>query len=495
MMDSSDDAARQDLPTTADAERLLGEGKLAEAREIFERLHAEDPKSAKVQGLLALTLFKMSEFERAAELYEQLVHDNPIDPTLRINLGLVCVKSQKFERAIEELEIALDLDPEHKKAQSYLGLALAQIGQYARAQACFIRAGNLNMAERMEQALKESGGDVPVAGDRPAEAAGSPPETGAGAMAEMAEEIPDAQAAAVPEVAGGAAPPAEWRDELTVEIIDGIEVDSDVELAEAMEAEAFGESAPAEVEALDIDLDSADAPGARLDSPPIQQVVGKVRFNSKHFDSLDMVGTQTTLAGNEGDDPFVLGAPVEIRVRGELFSRIGGLLIATGELGFAPVQKRFQGTSIDQMFGSGEKQVLRVLGDGALAIAPEGKTFVSIQLRGETAFFQERWLYAFEKSLSFENGRIPLIRDRELELVYLSGTGCLLLALPGPLLSKSVQESSCHMPLDRVVGWYGRLIPRVATFPEDSQAIADALTLVELSGRGVVLFTHEEGAC
>lgn len=481
-MDSSDDVAGQSALSIADGERLLGEGKLAEAREIFERLHAEEPKSAKIQGLLALTLFKLNDFERAAALYEQLVHDNPIDPTLRINLGLVYVKSQKFERAIEELEIALDLDPEHKKAQSYLGLALAQVGQYERAQSCFIRAGNLKMAERMEQALKEDGGEMPAAG------------------AAITAEADGDDAQRPGEVAGPASSSAragehqaEKNDALSVEIVDGIEVDGEAVIAEAMAIGTFedGDAVSAEVEALDIDIESAEPTAAHRNSKPIQQVVGKVRFNSKHFDSLDMVGVQTTLAASDGEDPFVLEDPIEIRVKGELFSRISDLLIATGELGFAPIQKRFQGTPIDQMFGRDADQMLRVLGDGTLAIAPNGKTFVSIQLRGETAFFQEKWLYAFEKSLSFENGRIPLVRDKELELVYLNGMGRLLLALPGSLLSKSVQESSCHVPLDRVVGWYGRLIPRVATFPEDSQSIADALTLVELTGRGVVLFTHE----
>lgn len=480
MMDSPDDAVDQGETSAADAERLLGEGKLAEARAIFERLHAEDPKSAKIQGLLALTLFKLNEFEPAASLYEQLVHDNPIDPTLRINLGLVYVKSQKFERAIEELEIALDLDPEHKKAQSYLGLALAQVGQYERAQSCFIRAGNLNMAERMEQSLKENGAGA-TAGD-PA---------GDVALREDQEERLPPGAPSSP--AGEERALSEGSDALSLEIVDGVEVDGDVEVAEAMAVESFGGDAAvsAEVEALDIDIESADQGVAQRDVQPIQQVVGKVRFNSKHFDSLDMMGVQTTLAVSDGDDPFVLEDPVEIRVRSELFSRIEGLLIATGDLGFAPIQKRFQGTSIDQLFGRDENQMLRVLGEGALAIAPEGKTFISIQLRGETAFFQEKWLYAFEKTLSFENGRIPLVRDKELELVYLNGKGRLLLALPGPLLSRSIQETSCHIPLDRVVGWYGRLIPRVATFPEGSQNIADALTLVELTGSGVVLFTHE----
>ena len=454
---SSDEAAKTKDAAIANAERLLGAGKLDEARAILERLHAEDAKSAKIQGLRALTLFKLNDFEHAATLYEQLVHDNPIDPTLRINLGLVYVKGKKFERAIEELEIALDLDPEHKKAQGYLGLALSQTGQYARAQACFIRAGNLNMAERMEQAMKNGAGtpssEVPVSKE---------------AVAEEASR--DSGATEQPTVE------ADKADRQPVTDDEGKEAEESG--GEFLPVESVEEGASVDVDVLD--LDAAAASEAR------------VRARHCRFESLEALEAQGALALKESAASFVLGDTIQIQVRQEVFSRVNGLLIATGGLEFTPLQKRFQGAAVERMFGTGDDQMMRVAGEGALVVDPAGKTFVSIRLRAETVFFQEQWLYAFESSLSFENGRIQLAGDRKLSLVCLSGSGCVLLALPGPVLSRAIKSSTCQVPLTRIVGWHDELVPRAMSLSNASQPLSDAQTLVELSGKGVVLLTREQ---
>src|ERR687887_363719 len=137
---------------------LLAAGKVIEAREYLERAHRIQPKNEKGQNLLGLTYFKLGLYERAAEIYEALVDDNPVDPTLRVNLGLVYLKTHSLERAIREFETAADLAPDYKKAHNYLGLALAQVGQYAEARAHFLEAGSEAMVQKMDFVL--SGGAV-----------------------------------------------------------------------------------------------------------------------------------------------------------------------------------------------------------------------------------------------------------------------------------------------------------------------------------------------
>ncbi len=132
---------------------LLAAGKVIEAKEELERAFAYDGKNEKCQNLLGLTYFKLGLFDRASELYELLVRENPADPTLRVNLGLVYLKTNALARAIREFETATDLAPEHKKAQNYLGLALAQGGEYGRAREHFLLAGSDAMAEKMTRAI------------------------------------------------------------------------------------------------------------------------------------------------------------------------------------------------------------------------------------------------------------------------------------------------------------------------------------------------------
>ncbi len=136
---------------------LLAAGKVIEAKDFLERAHKLQPKHEKGQNLLGLTYFKLGLFDRAAELYEMLVRDNPVDPTLRVNLGLVYLKTNALQRAVREFEVAVDLAPDHKKAHNYLGLALAQQGEYGRAREHFVQAGSDAMAEKMSRAIAGEG--------------------------------------------------------------------------------------------------------------------------------------------------------------------------------------------------------------------------------------------------------------------------------------------------------------------------------------------------
>ncbi|GMU59792.1 MAG: hypothetical protein AMXMBFR34_15550 [Myxococcaceae bacterium] len=132
---------------------LLAAGKIAEAREHLEKAHGLQPKNEKAQNLLGLTYFKLGLYEQAAGIYEILVRENPVDPTLRVNLGLVYLKTNDLGRSIKEFETATDLEPTHQKAHNYLGLALAQAGEYAKAREHFHQAGSEAMAEKMTKAL------------------------------------------------------------------------------------------------------------------------------------------------------------------------------------------------------------------------------------------------------------------------------------------------------------------------------------------------------
>lgn len=150
---ASDEAFMQHLNQGGE---LLAAGQLDQARSHLEQAYAAFPKNEKALNLLGLTYFKLGILDRAAHTYEALVRENPVDPTLRVNLGLVYLKSKTSDRAVREFETAVDLAPDHKKAHNYLGLALAQAGDFLRAREHFILASSDVMAEKMERALSEA---------------------------------------------------------------------------------------------------------------------------------------------------------------------------------------------------------------------------------------------------------------------------------------------------------------------------------------------------
>jgi hypothetical protein len=180
---------------------------------------------------------------------------------------------------------------------------------------------------------------------------------------------------------------------------------------------------------------------------------------------------------------------VLISVRGELLTRLSGLCAYGGSLELKSERKRFRGRLTDRSFGEGAEQVTRAIGTGTLIVDAKKRTFAATQIGGESAYFREGAVFAFEGSLSFENGRLPSEMSPDLDLVYLRGNGQVLLCCGGPLRALEVGLTRpAAVPLDELVGWYGNLTPRIAvlSFDEGGKALRVG---VELSGEGFVLFS------
>lgn len=458
------------------AKKLLESGKLDDAKAMLDVALKDDPKSSIARGLMATTLLKMGKLDESIALYEQLVYDNPADPPLRLNLGSAFLMAKRFEEAVDQLLIVLDFEPDHKKALGFLGAAYANLGRYEEAQSLFIRCGNTKMAEKMEKSIRENAAS---SSSKPAKAA--PPSVEPTPVAKALPDEPLASVAGVP-----AAEPVTPDQTSRTEVRNGQKEPGEEDFAE----DPFAGKGD--------DKDSAYEPeqGERF-----QQVEDSVtRFNSAEFiggaDGSDGGASQTapstkkrhkSLVPADGANlPYKIGRPVEIEISKKMHTRISGLMISTGNLTFTPLELSSAGSF--NVEGNGRDQMLTILGDGTLSIAPEGRVFVAIQLRNELAYFQDRWIYSFEPSLQHEVSCIPFGK-KPLSFMYLQGTGSLLLALPGPLLSKSVSNDVCQLPKERIVGWKGRLLPQLPTFPENCQQIVEDLDLVEMRGTGTILFT------
>ncbi len=189
-----------------------------------------------------------------------------------------------------------------------------------------------------------------------------------------------------------------------------------------------------------------------------------------------------------GEGPFALtNSLLVITPRGDLFSRTDGLVASFGGLGLVPTVKRFHGRETDKPFGDGARRMLHVSGSGRLLVAREGRAFVAFDLGNEAAYFREENVFAFEKSLLFENGRVPAAVGRDLHLVHLRGQGKALLVSKNPPRALAVSPGEpCRVPVSALVGWHGGLTPRILGLTENADAPAP-LAIVELTGEGRVL--------
>ncbi len=448
---------------------LLQQGQMTEARDHLERAYQMRPGDEKAKNLLGLAYFKLGDFVRAAEVYEALVRENGADPTLRVNLGLVYLKSNQLTRAVREFETAVDLQPGHLKAHNYLGLALAQAGQYGRAREHFVKAGSEAMAEKMAKALAAEARPAPLP-SRPAHAPA--PEA---KVPGLTQELPVISAAQL----GGAPEPPPMPAAAAVPVPAAPLPTFGVQVPPASAASVPRSGAAAPAEPLPA---SAAKEKAESAAPAVERTLRDVDRSTTEL---------STVAGKlpgDGSRTFIVTPEaVRVEVQGEVLVRTAGLLGWTGVIEARAEFKRFRGRITDKPFGWGPARMHRLVGTGTAWLGVMGRTFLAIDLGDESVYLREDWVFGFEEPVTFENGRVPSEVAPDLDLVHLSGMGQVLLALPGPLRSTDVRpDAPVTVPLQHWVGWQGQLSPRVVALgwegPEGTPAPA-----VELSGEGVAL--------
>lgn len=432
--EASDDVA----PLLSQANELINRNELPPARDLLERAISLQPKNQKVQSLLGMACFKLGHLERAAELYELLVRENPVEPTLRVNLGLVYLKMSNLALAIREFQAGVDLAPEHKKAHNYLGLALAQAGEFAAAREAFIAAGSIAMIEKMDAALAEQGRRQHAAAPPTARAGFQEIEPVDNSVEiQVPQPLPQRPVTTPSGSGNGARPPT----------LGGL-------------APVSSSRPPTSVVANLLPL-SELANALRVDAPP-----------AASFE--------------------VRGELACIRVAGEVLTRLDPLVSISGAVQIAPEMKRFRGRATDKPFGMGTRRFTRASGQGAILVATAGNKFLPVELGDGAAYFVEDRIFAFEEALTFENGRLPGKNAPDLNLIHLRGRGKVLLSLPGPLRSVGVApEGPTVVAVDQLVGWIGSLTPKLMTPLPDSDGETPKLA-VELSGEGFALLTLAE---
>jgi Flp pilus assembly protein TadD/uncharacterized protein (AIM24 family) len=455
--DDSDLADNQEFDRALSAgTESLAQGNPADARIALEKALRYKPRNQRARNLLGLSLFKLGELPRSEEIYRALIEDHPSDPTLRVNLGLVFLKQNASADAVRCFETALDLAPSHQKAQNYLGLALAQKGDLARAREWFLRAGNDAMAERMTEGLKKSplravaeSAAAALAGDQPFKAA-----VDEALAAPVAKTAVDARWVAT-QPAEPVAPPVGPSLE---------PVPTGKRVGNAPEPSQPPAASPAQAAA------EATAAGAEAPTQSMSQYTQARRLS---------------VADAKGG--FVIGpSEVLIQVQGEMLTRLDGLVASWGSVSMKPELKRFRGKATDKSFGDGARRMLRAGGEGRFVISREGRQFTALELGDEPAYFREEALFAFEQSILFENGRVPAKAGHDLHLVHLRGKGRLLLVTQGVPRSVDVRRGEpLRIPMDQLVGWHGPLIqPRLVPMVEEAPELGMAL---ELAGEGRAL--------
>src|SRR6187399_1047981 len=135
---------------------LLQDNCVSEAKEELEQALSFQPRDSEGQGLLGVVYFRLGMYPRAIGIYEDLIRGFPAEITPRVNLALCYLKTGQQHQARDVLEAVIQREPEHKRAWGYYGLALERLGEYGKAQAAFEKAGQPQLARRMQNRLEEA---------------------------------------------------------------------------------------------------------------------------------------------------------------------------------------------------------------------------------------------------------------------------------------------------------------------------------------------------
>lgn len=440
---------------------LLRADRVEEARAELEQALKLKAGDGKILNLLGLCYFRLGQYGDAMTIYVDLVGRSPQDASLRLNLGLVHLKIGKVEDAITELEKARELDPSQQRTIGYLGLAYARKGEYAKAREAFLKAGQDELAREMEQYLTGA-------------AAGSP---------NVPREV-------VPDVSGGFA-----QEQRTV-------IDPDA-AARARESRAVastptivpsgngsgssGADSGAPVAAIDEGIVTAAVRVAQLPLP-----AAPVAEGHRAPEPLSSFGTARLIRPDDGDLPFELAAgdTLIVRVRGRILSRTEGVIVSGGELAYEPAAKRIRGRITEEPFGSEDRPMFFVSGQGHLIATPRGGKFSALTLADDILYVREDLVFAFEEKLRWENGNVPG-SSGSINVLQFRGEGCVAIRTRrAPLTVKLAPDKTLYVDSEVLAGWMGRVVPRIVAPAAGGDASAP---FVECTGEGIVLVEEPDG--
>ncbi|HEX4422682.1 MAG TPA: tetratricopeptide repeat protein [Kofleriaceae bacterium] len=516
--------------TVVRGSELLKQGQLDQAQRAFRSALEVEPDNARVLALLGLSHFRANEFAEARVVYEQLVERAPTDASHRLNLGLVYLKLNDADHAIGALEASRALDPSQGRAVSYLGLAYARAGRYAEAYRAFLIAGQNDLAIEIESNLGQLERDRIHAqlGRTPQGALPDPvpmAPAGVGALTGVALTAERAGGARIPTPPGmprltpagdPTAPPAggprttppsappkgrSVHEAAAPEPPASAEITSERDGALRLEQGSPAAAPVRHTESMQFVLPRADPAAPQPASPgdaasmisravasatPSPTIGPRTRAGGSPPRPLSELATDDLVRPDDGDDAFEIGGggALIIRVTGRVMTRLDGVHVTGGDLGYEAALRRSRGHNTDERFDYGGSQLHAVSGRGYLIAVPGKHTFSAVSLDDDILYLREDLVFAFQASLRWENGNVPGLRGK-LPVVQFRGDGALALRLTRPLVRvKLPAQGTVFIDAERLAGWIGRVIPRAVVPPVGGPL---GTMCVECTGEGIVL--------
>jgi Flp pilus assembly protein TadD len=148
-------------------ENAESEGRLEEARGLYERALTYDPDSPRAHHRLATIHDRREDFAQARRHYQAALKRAPKDPDILSDLGYSCQLQGRDEESETHLREALKHDGRHRQALFNLGNLYARHGRNDDALSLYRRAGSEDEAQAALAQASNGASGVRVASHRP----------------------------------------------------------------------------------------------------------------------------------------------------------------------------------------------------------------------------------------------------------------------------------------------------------------------------------------
>jgi type IV pilus assembly protein PilF len=131
------------------ASNYLQEGNLDLAMKHLKRAHEVDPRSAKVNDLLAYVFWRNGEFELAEDHYKKMLSGGSGYSRGRYNYASFLYQQERYQEAMKQLEIIVadTLYDGRANAFASLGKSALKLGELAKAEEGFTRAATMDRTQ------------------------------------------------------------------------------------------------------------------------------------------------------------------------------------------------------------------------------------------------------------------------------------------------------------------------------------------------------------
>ncbi len=355
------------------------------------------PSDVRALKLLALVRFKLGRWEEARTVCRELASAMPRDAGIRLKLGLIALKLDRVDESARELELSARLAPDDPRAWSYLGFAYARRGEPVRAAAAFRRAGQDARAMEVERSADRVASAAPVVAavlPSPSLPSQSPSPLGS---------IP----AAVFEPLVDSSQPIDAREPRT-------------------DPDRFRTS-------------SSIGTGAVPVSPLLAYAVSRL--------------------APPADQPAWVGATLRLAIGDEIFVRGDAAVACSGTARWEPTNRRVQGRTTAEQLGGGATEAgrfCRLTGPGDVFVAAPAGRLVPLRLEGDILYVREDRVLAFEGTVSWEYGHVPLA---DVAMVQFRGRGLVAIRVDGePGAVRVTPERGAFVSAPHLLGWIGHVV-------------------------------------